>query len=132
MAKAQRRVPVQVRQARMRRRYPDMERVRLKDGRLVVKDRRRIPGIAGSVSYTLKRSAWPPGWEDLPLRVNTAPYECAVCGDPAAQRHHWLPRAVARLAGEDPDAWPISYLCIGHHKLWHKWMREAGQAGHLR
>jgi hypothetical protein len=131
--KARAKVPVQVRRARMHARYPDMELVQFRDGRVEVMQRRPVtPGSNVMHTFTLKRCERPPAWRDLPLRVNKATRWCAVCGDEHVQRHHWLPVAVAQRYGEDANAWPSSYLCPDHHQLWHKVMHEAGLAGRLR
>ncbi len=45
---------------------------------------------------------------------------CAVCGEKFTAYHHWLPRALAKMAGESCEAWPGAYLCEYHHRLWHQ------------
>ena len=44
---------------------------------------------------------------------------CQRCGKRYAQRHHYFPRALARIIGEDPDTWPTQDLCGECHAKWH-------------
>lgn len=44
---------------------------------------------------------------------------CARCGNPDTELHHYFPQALARKAGENPDEWPSEYLCAGCHGKWH-------------
>ena len=60
---------------------------------------------------------------DLPVRVNRAEYdtgrpECAVCGLPSGEWHHWAPRSLF-------PHWPDQglWLCTPHHREWHEIMR---------
>lgn len=63
----------------------------------------------------------------LPLRLDNSGTEalipdCAVCGQPAAEFHHWAPRAIF-------SDWPEAlgaYLCLEHHGQWHDRMRAHG------
>jgi hypothetical protein len=64
---------------------------------------------------------------ELPLRVDReespeyAIPDCAVCGMPSGEWHHWAPRSIF------PD-WPDCglYLCTVHHREWHDRMRAHG------
>lgn len=44
--------------------------------------------------------------------------KCCVhgCINKGAERHHWAPSFLF----PDSDRWPTDYLCVHHHKLWHK------------
>ena len=44
---------------------------------------------------------------------------CAVCGQPGAEYHHWLPQAFADDV-ENHSQWPGAYLCKKHHDEWHE------------
>ena len=42
---------------------------------------------------------------------------CGRCGkNHSLQRHHWAPYHLF----EDADEWPVSYLCVDCHYLWHR------------
>jgi len=42
---------------------------------------------------------------------------CGRCGkNHSLQRHHWAPYHLF----DDADEWPVSYLCIDCHALWHR------------
>jgi len=50
-----------------------------------------------------------------PLEPNT----CLRCGKPYAQAHHYMPRAIAKKNGLNPEEWPIEDLCDACHRTWH-------------
>lgn len=62
----------------------------------------------------------------IPIRLDNSDTptvfpDCAICGEPAAEYHHWAPRSIF------PD-WPDQgiHLCKAHHDEWHKRMRTHG------
>jgi hypothetical protein len=45
---------------------------------------------------------------------------CTRCGSRYSEYHHYMPVAMARDAGVNPDEWATGYLCQDCHALWHK------------
>ncbi len=45
---------------------------------------------------------------------------CERCGSPYTERHHYMPRAMARKAGVNPEEWATGYLCDNCHNTWHR------------
>jgi hypothetical protein len=56
--------------------------------------------------------------------------ECAVCGELAAELHHWAPRSM--FGKDEAELWPRSWLCTTHHQQWHNVMRVAVPAPTLK
>lgn len=78
-----------------------------------------------------------PNWRDRPEHTQTC--EVGGCGRVDVERHHWAPRSVSFQTGDEYGAenemWPQSYLCRGHHRLWHlrmtgyRWRSEESWEG---
>jgi hypothetical protein len=49
------------------------------------------------------------------IRRNNHDCECARCGNPATELHHWAPFEVFKA---EFDLWPTSYLCLDCHRRW--------------
>jgi hypothetical protein len=64
-----------------------------------------------------------PGWEKLQQIVGAGKRICSHCKkEKFTQMHHYFPQAIARDVGENPDTWPVEYLCDDCHKLWTKYV----------
>lgn len=55
---------------------------------------------------------------ELPVLADLRRDYCERCGELGAQLHHMAPRAVFN----DPDSWPLAYLCQACHVEWHQRM----------
>lgn len=80
-----------------------------------------------TTSQDLPHTILPPDTriDDLPLRVdNTETFdaECAFCGSPHVEYHHWAPSSIFEDWGHVPGV----FLCPMHHQEWHHRMRAHG------
>ena len=57
----------------------------------------------------------------LPLLSDNRTVRCERCDEIGAELHHWAPQVLF----PDADAWPMAFLCVACHRLWHQTMRTA-------
>ena len=56
-----------------------------------------------------------PLWEDY--QVDSEPCSVRGCDRTDTEWHHFAPR---HLFGHECEDWPGAWLCMHHHKMWHK------------
>lgn len=58
--------------------------------------------------------------EDVPIiKDESEERPCIICGAPG-EYHHWAPQALSGAFGHEWVRWPGAWLCMYHHRLWHR------------